>query len=170
MNLITLNLDKQVLDSNGYYYVYAPTHPQANGAGKVYVHRYIGYLKEGRVLSTDEECHHIDENKINNSINNIEVMTHIEHILLHSSKPIIACGVCSRPTKGIKYCSNKCSGIASRKLDIKAEVLHKLVWTMPIRDVAKLYNVSDVTLNKYCKRLNIEKPPRGYWLRASNSR
>ena len=38
-----------------------------------------------------------------------------------------------------------------------------MVWSMPTVKVATLFNVSDKAIEKRCKLLGIEKPPRGYW-------
>ena len=36
--------------------------------------------------------------------------------------------------------------------------------------VAKLLGVSDVAVAKRCKRLGIEKPPRGYWRKVETGK
>lgn len=43
------------------------------------------------------------------------------------------------------------------------EILYGEVWRFPVVQVAKKYNVSDVTIHKVCKSLNIPTPPKGYW-------
>ena len=43
------------------------------------------------------------------------------------------------------------------------ETLYQEVWNMPVTEVAKRYKVSDVTIHKVCKSLNIPTPPPGYW-------
>ena len=51
------------------------------------------------------------------------------------------------------------------------EVLYGEVWRLPVTEVAKKYSVSDVTIHKICKSMNIPTPPPGYWakLRAGKS-
>lgn len=44
------------------------------------------------------------------------------------------------------------------------EALTKLVWEKPIREIAKIYTVSDTAVTKWCKKHLITKPPAGYWL------
>lgn len=46
------------------------------------------------------------------------------------------------------------------------EELFVLVWEKPTRDVAKELGVSDVAVGKLCARLQVPKPPRGYWARV----
>ncbi len=41
--------------------------------------------------------------------------------------------------------------------------LYELVWSEPMTDLAKKYNISDVELRKLCKRKSIPLPPSGYW-------
>ena len=43
------------------------------------------------------------------------------------------------------------------------EELEKLVWSKPTTQVAKDFGVSDKAIEKLCKKLDVEKPPRGYW-------
>lgn len=43
------------------------------------------------------------------------------------------------------------------------EVLYREVWQLPVTEVAKKYSVSDVTVHKICKSLDIPTPPPGYW-------
>ena len=38
---------------------------------------------------------------------------------------------------------------------------------MPSAKVAKLYHVSDTTIKKWCRKLGIEKPGRGYWAKVA---
>jgi len=48
-------------------------------------------------------------------------------------------------------------------IEIDREALYKRVWTEPVTKLAAQYGVSDVGLSKICKKLNVPKPPRGYW-------
>lgn len=52
----------------------------------------------GRALREDEVVHHIDENKLNNSIENLAVMSRREHARLHNSrgKTVKACARCGK--------------------------------------------------------------------------
>ena len=51
-------------------------------------HRLIMEKHLGRKLRSDEDVHHIDENRLNNNINNLEVMTKSEHARYHMSQGI----------------------------------------------------------------------------------
>jgi len=43
------------------------------------------------------------------------------------------------------------------------EDLYELVWSKPIRTIAKEFGISDVALAKKCRKLGIPRPPVGYW-------
>lgn len=44
--------------------------------------------------------------------------------------------------------------------------VQKLVWEKPMRDIAKDFGVSDVSIKNYCKRNNLTIPSRGFWLKG----
>lgn len=46
------------------------------------------------------------------------------------------------------------------------EKLYEEVWSKPVVQVALQYGVSDVSIHKICKSLNVPVPPRGYWART----
>ena len=43
--------------------------------------------------------------------------------------------------------------------------LYELIWSKPMTQVAKDFDVSDVWISKICKEANIPRPPVGYWQR-----
>ena len=45
----------------------------------------------------------------------------------------------------------------------RREVLYQEVWNYPITEVAKKYAVSDATIHKVYKSMDIPAPPVGYW-------
>lgn len=56
-------------------------------AGWEYEHRVVMAQKLGRMLTSDEDVHHRDENTQNNSPDNLEVLHHTEHRILHLKLP-----------------------------------------------------------------------------------
>ncbi len=51
---------------------------------------------------------------------------------------------------------------------IKREDLYKEVWSTPVAQLAKKYNISDVGLAKICKKMEIPRPGRGFWAKAES--
>ena len=51
----------------------------------------------------------------------------------------------------------------NKKIKIMREHLFERVWTVPMSKLAPEYGISDVGLAKVCKRMEIPRPPRGYW-------
>ena len=51
---------------------------------------------------------------------------------------------------------------------IKREDLYTEVWSTPMAQLAKKYNISDVGLAKICRKMEIPRPPRGYWAKAQH--
>jgi hypothetical protein len=70
--------------ANGYVFLYAPDHPLAT-QNKPYIqeHRLVVESELGRYLRDDEVVHHIDGNRQNNSIENLEVKERGEHVSDH---------------------------------------------------------------------------------------
>lgn len=54
--------------------------------------------------------------------------------------------------------------------EITREQLFAMVWERPTQQVAKEFGVSDVAIAKLCARLQVPKPPRGYWARVQSGR
>lgn len=52
--------------------------------------------------------------------------------------------------------------------DLSREELFALVWEKPTQVVARELGVSDVAIAKLCARLQVPKPPRGYWARVQS--
>ncbi len=49
---------------------------------------------------------------------------------------------------------------------VSRQDLYELVWSKPMRELAKDFGISDVALAKRCRRLAIPVPGRGYWARV----
>lgn len=162
-----------------YMYIYSPFHPLANASGKVMEHIYVMCQSIGRKLNNNECIHHVDRDRSNNNISNLRLMDKNHHNELHafvksmeSIEYEFNCPVCGRNFQSYKSerktCSKECILKLRRKLEISAEELEEIVWSMPLTKAGELLGVSDVTVKKRCKKLNITTPPAGYFLRSNN--
>src|SRR5680860_776022 len=76
-----------VCKGGGYRYCRTnPKHPKSNSNGLYPLHRVLVENKLGRPLLEDEEVHHVDENKDNDSPDNLVVMNKSSHAKHHSKK------------------------------------------------------------------------------------
>jgi hypothetical protein len=73
--------------SNGYILVFNPDHPNARKHGYVSQHVLLMSEKIGRALNDNEVVHHIDGNKSNNNMDNLELMAKFDHKSFHSKQP-----------------------------------------------------------------------------------
>lgn len=124
---------KQIVSKGDYLYALVPEYPNCTKNGYVLLHRVIMENHLGRLLNTNEIVHHIDENKKNNLIENLQVMTKEEHNKYHGSKQgrlmvKLKCPICKKEfeiekrksffIKPVKYpctcCCNRCRGILYR--------------------------------------------------------
>jgi len=70
--------------SSGYRLVYVPDHPDAGSKGYVREHRLVMEQQLGRRLTEDEVVHHKDGDRLNNALDNLELMSAAEHSKLHA--------------------------------------------------------------------------------------
>lgn len=68
--------------NTGYIGIYFPDHPQSKD-GYVLEHRLVMECVIGRHLNNDECVHHINGNRADNRIENLQLMTQTEHKRLH---------------------------------------------------------------------------------------
>lgn len=61
------------LNGNGYRLIYKPEHPSANANGHILEHRYVMSEHLGRPLLAEENVHHINGDRQDNRIENLEL-------------------------------------------------------------------------------------------------
>lgn len=150
----------------GYVTVYYPEHPASwKGSGNIYMHRLVMERKLGRYLEPWEHVHHRNKDRKDSDPKNLKLVTRNSHGREHRILEPIRCKGCGRkfqPDRAARlYCSLVC---ASSKVEMPSKTdLEKLIWQMPTTKVAQQFGISDVAVGKWCKKLGIEKPPRGYW-------
>lgn len=73
--------------SKGYVMVLLPEHPFCVAGGYVFEHRLVMEKHLGRYLNKTEIVHHIDKNKANNSLSNLQLFKdHSEHAKIHNAE------------------------------------------------------------------------------------
>lgn len=71
----------KLLDNNGYIILYSE-----NFSPAISEHRYVMQIEIGRKLLRDEFVHHIDKNKTNNTVDNLLIVSPLEHRKIHRVK------------------------------------------------------------------------------------
>lgn len=61
--------------ANGYVYWHDPSSEYANTHGTVYEHRYVMGMHIGRPLKTEESVHHLNGERSDNRLENLELWT-----------------------------------------------------------------------------------------------
>lgn len=92
---------RKTVKKGDYLYAVVPEHPKATKNNYVLLHRVIMENSLGRILSDEEVVHHKDHNKYNNDIDNLEILTKVEHNRRHGLEQgrmtvILRCPVCGK--------------------------------------------------------------------------
>ena len=77
---------KRQIDKDGYVRLYGAWHPYCDGRLMIAEHVMVMELHVGRRLLSTEVVHHINGNRQDNRLENLELMTRSEHSRLHGKK------------------------------------------------------------------------------------
>ena len=78
---------------------------------------------------------------------------------------------CLSCQRSIRISSSYCKNCLPRTTKITWPLpseMEQLVWSIPSSVLAVKLGVSDKAIEKYCKKHNIDKPPRGYWIKLKH--
>ncbi len=126
---------KKIVSKGDYNYAVVLNHPNRTKNNYVLEHRIVMENHLGRLLNTNEIVHHINEQKKDNRIENLQLMIDSKHMILHQSVKgrkllLLKCPQCGvefvrekRNThvskKGIfTACSPSCRGKFSRNIQL----------------------------------------------------
>jgi hypothetical protein len=159
----------------GYIYFTDKEHPLAIGkAHVVYYHRHLMSVKISRWLEHHEHVHHKDGDRTNNSLDNLELLTHSAHMKKHRRKQILvkACKQCGLRFEAQKknqiFCSNPCYKENCRKFKVSKSSLKQLVWQYTMTEIGKRFGISANAVKKRCEKFGIKRPPHGFFFKKEN--
>ena len=116
-------------DKNGYVILWMPEHPNSTKDGYVREHRYVMEQHLGRLLERRELVHHLNHQKNDNRLENLQVVSHAEHQriertgkkFVYGTRTEIVCVGCgetfkTQPSRARrKYCSRQCWASRTKK-------------------------------------------------------
>lgn len=146
---------KKTVRKGDYLYAVVKEHPNSSKYGYVLYHRIVMENHLGRILNLNEVVHHIDGDKFNNNISNLQLMNCKDHVKLHGLKHgrkyvLLKCPecdtlfeieyknsfLCKKTTAS--FCSRKCNGSFNRKKQLYG-LTHKME-TAVSENLVKVFN------------------------------
>ena len=125
---------KKIVSKGDYNYAIVNNHPCATKYGYVLEHRIVMENHLNRILDSNEVVHHINGNKKDNRLENLEIMTKNAHLKLHATTGEkfleLKCPNCQnifvRPKRNTHlskhtkctFCSRRCNGIFNRYVQL----------------------------------------------------
>ena len=126
--------DKNDLVRNGeYLFAKVRNHPKADKHGYVYEHRIVMENFLNRLLTNDEIIHHKNENKYDNRLENLELLSRIDHTIHHRKTGRkylqLKCPYCKcvferekrqthlqKPNQSFTFCSRSCNNLFFKQI------------------------------------------------------
>jgi hypothetical protein len=163
---------QKIVSKGDYLYAVVPGHPNATDNGYVLEHRIIMENGIGRLLLDSEIVHHIDGNKKNNVIENLEITSASEHSTLHGKYNIkkmveLKCPWCknlfitekrkSFLAKKTEYtcCSRGCRGSFARNIQLFGRTNENLISIQ--ENLVREFNKDKLKENEKIVKAEIDK-------------
>lgn len=163
-------------DRASYVTIWFPDHPLANATGYVVAAR----------LTSEEFVYHLDGNRQNLAPDNLKILSRAELMAFNYANARrsgdetlvnVICSVCESAytvyaahVHWRKTCSTECNAVHRSKFQVTKGELQELVILQPMIMVAENLGASDKAVGKRCKKLEILRPPRGYWRKIEAKR
>lgn len=143
--------------------------PDSSGKHTLYIHRLV-YRTFVGVIPPKFEINHIDHDKSNNSVSNLELVTHSENleksVIYHGGKLKPRCKCCGKKLESNSksvYCLNcnrklhkRVCNYSTRKFEHPSkELLWKLIKTMSFVEIGKMYGVTDNAIRRVAKNYGL---------------
>lgn len=135
-----------------------------NGTRKTYfIHRLVYTAFNNLEYEGDYDVHHINYNKKNCSLTNLQKMTHSENVddyfsKIYKNKPTLKCKVCGKKLHGGKTMCAECT--LEKRRDMSSTPKDKIIEILKenngnFKTSAKFFNLTDNGLRKRCKRYGL---------------
>lgn len=158
----------ETMSAQGYRLVKAPDgHPTARSSGYILEHRLVMERKIGRPLLDEEIVHHINEDKLDNRPENLEITDRAEHGHHHKPEPWTELKICPTCGKTFRkkwnqsrdqFCSRKCisgtapKGAAHHASKLTSEIVREIRQRANVGEsqgsIAKSFDVGRETIGK----------------------
>ncbi len=138
-----------------------------DGKRTLYIHR-IMYRTFVGAIPSNMEINHIDHDKSNNCISNLELVTHKDNLIkaakFHGYKSEYRCKSCNKKvSRNAAYC--KSCAIDKKRSELygtrykyehpSKDVLWRLIKSMPMTSIGNIYSVSDNAIRKLAKKYGL---------------
>ena len=165
---------------NGYFAYYMPEHHLANGTGFVYEHMIVAEKILGRELNEGEVVHHKDENRKNNSVDNLMVFkTKSDHTAYHCGCDVAldgdiyiaikkgkksetgkhwivnTCPFCGGEKSYTAIMCNDCRNKYNARNIPEKDKLKQLIYKYNMCEIGRMFGVSDNAVRKWCKKYKL---------------
>lgn len=108
--------DDGYIDNKGRFRVYRPDYPHAYALGYALRAHVVWWLAKGEAHPAGTDLHHDNENKLDDAISNLKLLSHGGHGRLHNPRMMLVCKQCGvefplphkKTSKRRRFCKMQC--------------------------------------------------------------